>query len=264
MNFSTMKLDGWKKEDPHPSDNHFDRARETFERLAGSSTGTFIIPEYTPISNQGQLSSCVGNSTTDALEILLGIQSQNSVVQLSRLMTYWIARRLTHDEKQDAGTFIRSAFSQLARLGVCPEVVWPYDESKVCVQPSLKAFEDGDSNRISNYYRISSSGSSRLNDLETAIRAKHPVVFGTTVGSNFMDYDGTGVLDIPNDSLGGHAIICVGVRPSVEAGKREFLIRNSWGTEWGYKGHAWLTEDYMAWSATNDLWVPTLIPALKF
>lgn len=253
------KLNGWKKDVEDPKDFQF----PWLATRAGWNMGTlpYIIPEYTPISNQGNLSSCVGNSTTDALEILQGIENPGGVVQLSRLMTYWIARLLTQDQLHDDGTFIRSAFSQLSRLGVCPEAVWPYNEAKVNVSPPIEAYSIGDSNKVTNFYRISSMGYDRLDDIQKAVCANHPVVFGTGVGEAFMNYTGQGVLEIPDTIKGRHAIICTGVRVGID-GRREFLIRNSWGMGWGHSGHGWLSEDFMMWDDTQDLWVPTLMPEL--
>jgi len=257
MDFSSLKLNGWKKDPKSSKDLPF---AALVGRL-GAAGLPHIIEEYTPISNQGGLSSCVGNSATDSLEILMGLQNPAGVVQLSRLMTYWIARLLTNDQHHDDGTFIRSAFSQLSRLGVCPETVWPYREDKVLVSPPIEAYSIGDANKVSSFYRIVSLDYERLDDIQKAVCADHPVVFGTGVGTDFLHYDGQGVLEIPTDIRGRHAIICTGVRMGLN-GKREFLIRNSWGPGWGYQGHAWLSEEFMMWGETQDLWVPTLMPRL--
>ncbi len=89
-----------------------------------------------------------------------------------------------------------------------------------------------------------------------AIRANHPVIFGTRVGSEFQKYVGEDkVFDIPADDIGGHAMIIVGIRINSN-GQKEFLIRNSWGN-WGQQGHAWLSANYLMWSKTNDVFVPT-------
>ena len=145
--------------------------------------------------------------------------------------------------------------------------MWPYSDDKskpdspVFISPPLDALMTAHSNKISSYYRITAEGQMRLNEIELAVRTNHPVVFGTVVGTNFLRCRDSSVLGIPSDEKGRHAIICTGVRYGLN-NKREFLIRNSWGAGWGVQGHAWLSEEYMMWDETRDLWVPTKMPKL--
>ena len=52
--------------------------------------------------------------------------------------------------------------------------------------------------------------------------------------------------------LGGHAVLCVGYDDKTQ----RFLVRNSWGVDWGLKGYftmpyAYLTNNNLA----DDIWV---------
>jgi C1A family cysteine protease len=258
MTGGTMKL-GWKK-DPHSDkDYKFDQLKNRLSAV--SFSGEHIIPENFPIYDQLSLNSCVANATCGALEILMGLKQSNPA-GLSRLFVYWNARVYTKETDRDEGTYIRNAFDSLRTLGVCLENAWKYDPGMVFAQPNLESYKEGDDNTIDSFYRIDSTGSQRLDDIETAIRANHPVVFGTGVSREFTQYTGGGkVWGPPSSSIGGHAMVVVGVRIASN-GAREFLIRNSWGTSWGDDGHCWFNEDYLMSDQTNDLWVPTLVPAL--
>jgi C1A family cysteine protease len=235
----------------------------TLQSLAApNSANQYIIPTTVPVFDQLDLSSCVANSTCIALMILSQV-ANNSFTALSRLMIYWNARVYTQDTDKDQGTFIHLAFQSLASLGVCEETVWPYDASEVFAQPPLDAYKQGNDNTISTFYEITSTGAQRVSDIELAIRANHPVVFGTNVGQDLEDYNGdpTVVFSAPTTSLGGHAIAAIGVRIN-SAGQREFLIRNSWGSGWGIGGCAWFSSAYMEDDSTSDLFVPTQIANL--
>ena len=254
-----MKL-GWKKDPHNPKDFKFEQLKPRLTVV--STSDEHIINERAPIFDQGRLSSCVANATCGALEILLGLSDSAEPPRLSRLFIYWNARVYTKETNLDEGTYIRDAFDSLRTLGVCLESTWKYNSGMVFAQPNLNSYREGDDNTITAFYRIGSSGSQRVDDIESAIRSDHPVVFGTNVSKEFQGYSGGNkVWDPPSSSIGGHAMVITGVRIN-SSGEREFLVRNSWGTNWGDNGRCWFSEKYIKWDETNDIWVPTLVPVL--
>lgn len=240
------------------TDRNFSAVKSNILKFA-SSNNEHIIPEYTPVSDQLNLGSCVANSTVDALEILMGLSGKP--VQLSRLFVYWNARLYNQATDKDEGTFIKNAFNSLAKDGVCPESVWEYNTSKVFAQPPMEAYRQGSDNTIHDFYRIYSTGSKRIEEIESAIRANHPVVFGTGVTNNFLNYGYSNndiVWQPPTDAVVGlHAMIVTGVRE--QNNRLQFYIRNSWGVNWGRNGHTWFDQDYFLHPTTSDIWVPTLM-----
>lgn len=249
---------GYHRDVEDARDRPFGVIAPTLARL-GSGTGDYVIPERTPISNQGALGSCVANATADALELL---QPEGKVVQLSRLFVYYQARLRDGNVCADDGTYVRSAFASLQSVGVCPEDVWPYVEDAFSERPTLAALEAAYDYRIDGYYRIASRGRARLNEIEAAVRADHPVVFGTDVSKAFTEYGSDGpelVWSTPSRPIGGHAMVIVGVR-FVPAG-RCFVLRNSWGRDWGRGGYALASEAWLSDPCSSDFWVPTYLPA---
>lgn len=250
---------GWKKDPYNNKDFKFSQLKP---RLASLSNSTeYIIPETTPVYDQLSLQSCVANATANALEILINLKDKK-IISLSRLFVYWNARVYTKETDKDEGTYIRNAFDSLRKLGVCLESVCNYDSNRVFAQPTLDAYRQGDDNTLTSFYRINSSDKQRIEDIETAIRANHPVVFGTAVSKEFQNYNGnTKVWSPPDSYIGYHAMLVVGVRTS-DSGRKEFLIKNSWGKYWGDNGKTWFDESYLSWGETDDLWVPTMMPDL--
>ena len=64
--------------------------------------------------------------------------------------------------------------------------------------------------------------------------------------SNFeSDYvKKTGIVSMPNANetlLGGHAVVCVGYNDN----KKVWIMRNSWGINWGDKGYFYLPYEYI-------------------
>ena len=238
-------------------DMPFEQIESALRQKAGLSNGgtfSYIIPEYTPISNQGQVGSCVANAWADAMEIVMGVQGL-PVVQLSRLYLYWLARSFDKTTTKDEGTTMRAAAYQLKKIGICPEEFWPYEERKVLKAPPLECTTLAADNRIKGYYRITAGKAHVVDAIELAVRANHPVVFRTDVGPAFENFSGKGVLFPEKETEGGHAMLVHGV--AHHNGRRQFWVRNSWGKDWGDDGHAWFDESYFTAPFTYDMWVGT-------
>ena len=63
----------------------------------------------------------------------------------------------------------------------------------------------------------------------------------------------SGILPMPQKGekqVGGHAVCCVGY----DDAKQMFLIRNSWGTDWGQAGYFWMPYAYMTTKGLADEW----------
>jgi len=213
--------------------------------LIMKSSGDYEIPQYTPISNQGQLSSCVGTSLGDCIELLIGIKNPSKVQQISRLFIYYNSRKYHNATHKDAGTYISNAMESLIKYGICLESNWIYDPLKVNKQPSLKAYKQAKDNefKIGAYYQIKNN-SNKLSSIESAIRSNHPVIFGVDIGQEYLGYKGKDkIFNPPTKSIGGHAQLIIGVK--YINNQRCWVIRNSWGTSFGNKGYALFSDEYI-------------------
>lgn len=253
-----MITGGWLPDPPKADDWKFTDLKPRLATI--SSDGEYLIPIRTPVSHQGQLKSCAANATADALEILLGLNGQ--VTQLSRLFIYYNARNYHGGTHEDGGTYLRMAFEGIKKLGVCPEDAWKYVPENVNLRPPVRAYHLANDNQVTGFYRITSQGQARADDIEAALRANHPVTFGTQLGPEFLTYRSgeERVFHLPTeqaDQHGRHAMILCGVRR--RGGQRHFYVRNSWGTDWGLGGYVWLDESYIASPKSSDFWVPTVM-----
>ena len=82
-------------------------------------------------------------------------------------------------------------------------------------------------------------------------------MFGFTVYESFESDQvaKTGVVPFPNlqteQVLGGHAVLAVGY----DDGQQRFIVRNSWGPNWGMKGYFTLPYPYLLQGTlSSDLW----------
>lgn len=225
--------------------------------------GDVDLSGYATDTNQWSLSACAGNATADSVEILDAIEEEDDAKldgrspvptpQLSRLFVYNMAREAAGEIAKDEGTYIRYCFNVLSTFGICEENVWPYELLKVFTSPTIKAQRRALGHKIHGFYRIKSDEDQRLDDIVAALRARHPVVFGTLIDSAFQANSGSTVIDRPGAvTVGGHAMIVVGYVGGL------FKVKNSWGSDWRDKGYCLMKPEYLAWEETQDLWVPTL------
>ncbi|MGB5157039.1 C1 family peptidase [Desulfobacterium sp. N47] len=80
-----------------------------------------------------------------------------------------------------------------------------------------------------------------LNDLALGVGYRGPAVLGLPWLENMFDTDDKGFIHATGDEMGGHCILCRGVN----AREKYFLLRNSWGRDWGVNGDCKISFDDM-------------------
>ena len=249
---------GWKKQKP-------DNRDLTIQNLKMASVLPTVLPPAvnlrkwcSPVEDQNDLGSCTANAWSGILEFNQNKYpiSGSRYFDLSRLFIYYNERVLEDTVNEDSGAELRDGARAINIYGVCPEYKWPYITSKFAVEPSSDCYAAALPNHIHNYYALNT-----FNDLKTSLAGGHPFVFGIAVYDSFLSdaVANTGIVPMPNQKTerirGGHAIMCVGYNNY----EGRFLIRNSWGKEWGLKGtnagYCTLPYDYLANShLASDFW----------
>jgi len=204
-----------------------------------------------PVEDQGQLGSCTANALVGALEFLEPKDGAR-FSDLSRLFVYYNERVIEGTVDQDSGAFIRDGIKSLAHQGVCTEPEWPYKISRFTKKPSQSCYRTAKKHRILSYHRIST-----VDEMRNCLADGFPFVFGFTVYDAFESaaVARSGVLNMPGPKekmAGGHAVMAVGY----DDGARRFVIRNSWGNDWGQKGYFTMPYDYLSpdKNLADDFW----------
>ena len=209
-----------------------------------------LRPLCSKVEDQGQLGSCTANALAGALEFLER-KDKVSFEDFSRLFIYYDERAVEHTIQSDSGAMIRDGIKTLAKKGVCSETKWPYVVSKFRDKPTPSCFKDAASHKITSYRRIIT-----LDEMRACLAEGFPFVFGFTVYESFESQvvAKTGVVNMPGQgekSLGGHAVLAVGY----DDAKERFIVRNSWGDNWGMKGYFTLPYKYVAdRNLSDDFW----------
>jgi C1A family cysteine protease len=209
-----------------------------------------LRPGCSSVENQGQLGSCTANALAGNLEFLEK-KASKPATDLSRLFIYYNERGIEGTEAQDSGAMLRDGIKALAKQGVCAEQTWPYVIAKFAVKPPAACYRAGLKHEITSYHRILS-----LLEMRMCLAEGYPFVFGFTVYESFESpaVAKTGALNMPKPgekTLGGHAVMAAGYDDST----KRFLIRNSWGADWGLQGYFTIPYDYLNnRNLSDDFW----------
>jgi C1A family cysteine protease len=124
--------------------------------------------------------------------------------------------------------------------------------------PSAEALRAAyDQRSFAGYFRITSTDQARVADIRTALAAGYAVVFGTPVSNSIFNAEPGKPLGPPigEEIIGGHAMTVVGYQPGIAWGSTNFDVVNSWGPDFCDNGYLLMTDTYLAWSETSDLWI---------
>lgn len=103
----------------------------------------------------------------------------------------------------------------------------------------------------------SSGSSSTSSEYKTAIY-DGPVAGSFILGKDFLYYKGGNYEPIMGEKMAAHGMTVCGWSDATQY----WLIKNSWGEDWGDRGFGWVgptTLQYISWNVTNDIAVPAIL-----
>lgn len=205
-----------------------------------------------PVYDQGQLGSCTANAIGAALEFDQMKQEEDAFTP-SRLFIYYNERMMEGTVHSDSGAQIRDGIKTVAKQGACrEEPTWPYKIGKFDDKPPKPAYAEGKEHQAIRYLRLTQA----LSQLKGCLASGFPFVFGFAVYESFESAQvaETGHAPIPKANealLGGHAVTAVGY----DEAKQWFIVRNSWGSDWGMDGYFTMPFPYLLQpSLSSDFW----------
>ena len=208
------------------------------------------------VYDQGQLGSCTANAIAGALEFDRIKQSLPDFIP-SRLFIYYNERVMENTVGTDSGAQIRDGIKSVGSIGAPPETDWPYNIAEFAVKPPAKAFTDAPLDKAVQYQSVPQV----LAQMKGCLASGYPFVYGFTVYESFESQQvaSTGIVPMPASSekvLGGHAVLAVGYDDS----SQRFIVRNSWGPEWGMSGYFTVPYAYLTDSnLSDDFWTIRLV-----
>ncbi|KAK6956249.1 hypothetical protein Daesc_001523 [Daldinia eschscholtzii] len=224
--------------------------------------------------DQQEMGSCTAHAVAGAFEFAV---RKGGIPDFSPSRLYiWYYARLNNkysgdpngDIKYDVGISVREALMVLSS-GVCSESHWSYecsisDAKTRKFPPGAKAATEPDKYARRNARQYTATykeiGSKNLHDkLIQCLDSGFPFIFSTNLYDQFDKYfnEKKGyVIESPKgikitSEEDGHSLLAVGYVPGDTPKSELFIIRNSWGTDWGDRGHFYMPYSYMSLSCWN-------------
>lgn len=213
---------------------------------------TFDLREddWWEIGDQEDTSACVGWASTHGL-LRWHLAKQDKISredQLSPWLTWMAAKDTDNDETTivsdvHTGVCLKAALDILRKYGAVHLKDLPLDPEEFTVKFKNPEFADLASQmKIKGYYRVINNDDCNVDYLRMWISSQGPVLamvgpddqwWDWPVDNKFQAYDKESVGDR------GHAIAIVGYTND------HFIIRNSWGTQFGDNGYIYCTNEYV-------------------
>lgn len=180
----------------------------------------------TPVKDQKECGSCWAFSATGSLEGQTKIK-KNKLISLSEQNL--VDCSLSYGNEGCNGGLMTFAFQYVQDNGIADEKTYPYTGySQGCTyNKSMSVLS------ISGYTKIPSKNEKAL---LLAVNQIGPISIGIDATEYLQNYE-SGILDDPSCSqtLLNHGVLLVGY--GTEKGKDYWLIKNSWGLDWGDQGY---------------------------
>ena len=206
----------------------------------------------TEVEQQAESNSCCANAAAGAYEYLckrVATANGDDVGDISRLFIYFVGRKNDmvrrgqgHLMVKDEGITLSGAANALETQGACLESTWTFDLDKVNDRPPPEAFDEASNYKITEVKLIPID----LSTMKQCLAEGYPIVFGVKLTKAFFTAPG-GIVRTPDPDdpqsaeHGRHAMLIVGYSDS----NQTFIVRNSWGTNWGDSGYCYMPYDYV-------------------
>ena len=197
------------------------------------------------IDDQGNTGSCVGQATAGAV-LRWQFATAGRLAKDHKLSVrfIWMASKEMDEFEyypstflEADGTSLKAALDVARNFGCVEDSDLPFEPEQLYPGDPETFYGKASRYMIRNYFNMSKP-ETKLDEWRKWIATKGPVLTRLDVDDTWMEC--TKNLDDynPDKVYGGHAVALVGYT------KDRFIVRNSWGEEWGDKGYAYASIDY--------------------
>ena len=255
---------------------HHDAPRILSQRQLEKLPSAYIIPDLTPVGDQGQEGSCTGNAGDNWYKIYDSVNT-GTYFNGSRQQLYQCA--LVKDGQpspatQDVGSSLSTMAWVLQNKGVAPEIEFPYTATLGTPVPA-NVLADAKKHEAMIATRLDATDENvTIANIKAAIvpnntiKGEYPCMFGYNCYNEIFSVGSDGSIPMPTPGeqpAGGHANVFIGYddnHENLDGTNGALFLKNSWGTGWGAPnafnpgGYGWMSYSYFTDTddAVGDIW----------
>lgn len=208
---------------------------------------------FRPAQSQGKQCSCLSFAMTSAFEYAMR-NNTSEEIDLSEAFLYYNAR--LKDEYDDVSTSVdngsrfKPTVHALCEYGIAREEFCKYDENIFTEKPSDAAYSDAATRRLIKALNVAMS----VKDIKSALSEGYPVITSFELYDSFAQASGDGYVSMPTqedidkrnnnaqeEKHSSNAMVITGYSDQLQ----RFIVRNSWGKEWGDNGYCYIPYSYI-------------------
>ena len=229
---------------------------ETYVPKENKKGSVDLSSDFRPIQNQGQQGSCVAFSITSVFEYVVKLNTSEQM-DLSEAFLYYNSRKLdqgeSFDPTIDQGTTFTSALRSLSQFGLAEEIYCKYNPAEWDKTPSDEAYSNASVRKLVKALNVDRSAEA----IKSALADGYPVLASFTLCKSFNP-SSNGLIPMPSaseiqelasvvgreaeyTSVNRHGMVIVGYDDKLQS----FLVRNSWGVDWGNRGYCYIPYEYI-------------------
>jgi Papain family cysteine protease len=223
---------------------------EIYEALADNKKNPLpervSLQKYCPTPmNQGKQGSCVAWASAYAARTILEAQRTGKDPNSIKFSPSYLYNQIALKGCQ--GSYVKYAMDNMYAKGAVNFRDFRYDDNDCSRQPTSDLERKAVDYKIKGFQRLTNESKGKNHEIlamKQNLSKGSPIVIGMMVGGTFMsNMMGQEVWsptssDYNQQGFGGHAMCVIGYDDFKYGGS--FLIMNSWGTEWGKGGFAWV------------------------
>ena len=207
---------------------------------------------FSPIKSQGAVGACTAFAITSVYEYILGQKGVRDT--LSERYLYYNARvaalrrqGIPEENLTDNGSSYFDAFKSMGQEGISTNLLCPYGNGDDAdVRPSPAAYEDGKTRLVTEAKDVKI----QEKDIKTALNEGYPVMISARLYESFASGN-AGFVPMPSAEEiekeqglpvhSSHAMVICGYSDD----DKVFIVRNSWGTQFGDSGYCYMPYSYI-------------------
>ena len=225
---------------------------ETYEARETTVSSIDLRQNFNSVKNQGAQGSCLAHAIVSIFEYAMKLNQQREF-DLSEAFLYYNARHLDDEGDvsvyTDTGSRFKPAMDSLQKFGIALEKYCPYNEETYDKKPNEEAYQDALNRRLIAAKNVNRT----VFDIKSALTDGYPVAISLNLYPSFNAVNG--FIPMPSQQEidaqksdeaketkhSRHAMVITGFCDKLQM----FVVRNSWGENWGENGYCYIPYSYI-------------------